>query len=281
MSGQVFRLGFRKYPAHGAALKVMPAASADDEERNRQEIRTAIQASQLVRDGKSPYFPLVYGNADCADLDLPELPRTSPYYMEGFDEVKNPAIEKYARASGSPTGKIRGQVLISELAWGDLTQYIFMDGRLRDSKAAYLLIEEIFMAIMDLQEHMAFLHNDLRSDNILVVVENGLRPMPLIHDFGSSRPIGTHETEYIEDARKFLSSLSFRQGRFDMKHKLPLSTITHTETLRHMMAAFLTNGSYVEQYSLDGYRMRGVLKWWRENAKPAFAGVGTAVHDLI
>lgn len=79
-----------------------------------------------------------------------------------------------------------GYLLISELAWGDLNNFL-KTFKLDYSDETFwtCLISDIFKAIGHLQKYLNVVHYDLHLGNILVLMEDNHMKI-LIHDFGRS-----------------------------------------------------------------------------------------------
>ena len=110
IAAQIFKLGFRDYPDVFVALKVMPHISHRTHSMNEQEIEVSVAASNLVKEGKSSFFPLVYGRGSCPDIALtpPEFgerdpnPGKNPQSVVLYDRVNNwkvvrNLIDRYTR----------------------------------------------------------------------------------------------------------------------------------------------------------------------------------------
>ncbi len=154
------------------ALKVLPIIDSNSYIKNENEIRIAVSASNLVLEGSSIYFPLVYEFDNCEN---------TIFYSDNFN-IKSSI---YQRRSGS----YKSHILLSELAKEDLYTYLYKNMGIEGSKISeenfLKLIKRCLKAINDLHNKLNVLHNDLHLRNFLIIeYENDI--IPLIHDFGSS-----------------------------------------------------------------------------------------------
>jgi hypothetical protein len=142
-----------------AALKILPheyfgrTGRINAYESNENEIKITNKLSELVMKGKCDCFPILYYGYECNDK----------------------------------------HVMISELAWGDLSVYIrkyLLEGSF-DYKLSILIniLIKIVKSIKIMQEHN-IIHNDLSIGNVLVKEDPTDRPLKavfLIHDFGRAK----------------------------------------------------------------------------------------------
>lgn len=216
-----------KSPYHNvdAALKIMPILTSEDEEKNKREIDTAIQASNLVVSGQSHYFPLVYGWGHCFDMTLfqnSKFEERAKYHSQialrarDFPS-KRKMLERFEKISMSLADidtrlnipkyveepKVEGDFLISELAHMDLSRWaseIHLESAWRD------VLNGILLGLQDLR-NLGICHNDMHLGNVLIKYENGL--IPLIHDFGKVEPL--NGTNVTQDLIRILDSLVGRE----------------------------------------------------------------------
>jgi hypothetical protein len=79
---------------------------------------------------------------------------------------------------------IRGQLILMEIAWGDMSMYLRRPERVEKEEQRTLVLHCLY-AIRDLQRKLGVVHRDLVLENILIQkIEEG--PIPLITDFGEA-----------------------------------------------------------------------------------------------
>ena len=200
--------------------------------------------------GKSEFFPIVYGAGRCNDTKFFENSAfKEPCSLYSFrvlirDKFLDTNIEKKKFMLSSRLSKNKKEiinigrkfthkindndekihykipsfVLLSEMAWGDLKQFI------ENYKSSIIenmynnIIIQVFLGINDLQEKLNVVHNDLHLGNILMLLYEGEKRRNegeketyltcLIHDFGKSEKISIWTSENrIEDYAKFTDAL--------------------------------------------------------------------------
>ncbi len=190
------------------AAKILPIINDNSFKNNEKEIRFAIEASELVLNNKSIYFPIVYdfelcnetyfhteNNAKFKSFALRFYDKSLRYQQFIFllnsnidnnikekilnlknKKLMNPdeIIEKLNLNIKLPD-KIQSHLLFSELACFDLNFYLdnfqgekFLSEILTFKNLHYLLLE-IFLAIKDMTIKLNLLHNDLHLGNILLI----------------------------------------------------------------------------------------------------------------
>ncbi len=312
---QVFELILVNLPDHKAAMKVMIVKDAMTEGRNEREMERAQAVSDLVTEGISPYFPILYGKAHCSTMRIhppsidqnskyydseaiyvfkdaqeravmrriyetyftAELPtfeeflstygkrryalgsqQYTPFFLAALGEEKYPEIKKLTIELNFP---VEAHILISEMAWGDMGNYI-KAGLLISPRHAYLFIEEVMRGIIALQDNLSLIHTDLHLENVLVrLVEDGvkgdMRPMALIHDFGRAESSTnlSDPREGLWDLRRFLTEF------------VPAATRNGHVSLRSMIKSSKT---FLEEVHLaqEFRTMAQALEWWKTNANP-------------
>jgi hypothetical protein len=178
------------YKWDGMAVKVMPILNKSSFNNNLKEIELAKEVSDLVVNGISPYFPIVYGWEFC-DSTL-------------FYNDKESGFAKQSRAF-QKTKDIQSHLLFSELAFSDLKNYIHRLSSIELDE----VISQVLKAISDLQEHCGIVHNDLHLGNILLLYNPKKYGVHiLIHDFGRSIKVKSlSKTQKKRDIIIFLNSL--------------------------------------------------------------------------
>jgi hypothetical protein len=174
------------------ALKVLPIINSNSYDKNENELRIALSASNLVLERSSIYFPLVYMFDECFD---------TVFYNDEYNE-KSQIYQKI--------DKYKSHILMSELADEDLYTYLVKNHSTLSTEDWIELINHCLKAISDLHNKLNVIHNDLHLRNFLVIkYEN--RIIPLIHDFGSSEFVSEDEIELYEynklDINFFLNNL--------------------------------------------------------------------------
>lgn len=229
--GEVYRVKYtiprgvmQGYEVLGA-FKIMPILTPESAQKNQNEIDLAVKASNLVKKGKSPYFPLVYTAGHCPDVTF--------YSQSKFTEPswKYACMTKIYDAYPTKTRRIQAlekqgisiptmlkqlgdehlcdqltipaDFLFSELANEDLYSW----GHKRHTVATWKkVLSSVVTGIYHLHFYLKECHNDLHLGNVLIV--NDLSPtsrvnlgtpqrsfymeyteVPLIHDFGKSVPL--------------------------------------------------------------------------------------------
>jgi hypothetical protein len=211
---EVYKVSINKVKNLFMAAKVLPITSNESYNNNKREFEFAIEASNLVLKGKSPYFPLVYDIAFCKETHFHGIKNTSIKFHEKslryqqfqqlLDSTKDQKIKlkivEYKRKFMNPdyvrdllklqdvklSNKIASHILFSELASFDLGYYL--DHHILKKRDLYLLLKHIFLAIQDMQLKLNLVHSDLHLGNIVLIKNDG-KYLPLIHDFGKSRKI--------------------------------------------------------------------------------------------
>ncbi len=302
---QVFELIFVNLPDLKAAMKVMIVTDAATEGRNEREMERAQVVSDLVTEGISPYFPILYGKGHCPAMRIRppsvewgskyydtkairafkesqeravmrriyetyftrEIPTFeeflstygsyTPFFVAALAEEKYPEIERLTIALNFP---VEAHILISEMAWGDVDNYI-VKGLLTDPRHAYLLIEEVMRGIIALQDNLGLLHEDLHPGNVLVRLvdddDGETRPMALIHDFG----LAVESTKLSQPYAALMAIEMFLTGFTEAVD------IHHPSSLRDIVETSYTFLKAVEDGREFG-TMAQALEWWKTNANP-------------
>jgi hypothetical protein len=237
-----------------AAFKVLPITSNADRDRNTQEILWATRAAQLVESGASTAFPLVYGSGECnikyshesrflrksrefqtkeAIADALPTKQDREAFMKRFMPLRRVMA---APPTGLPADfpfdyymekdRWLAQVLMSELAWGDLVQ--FAKAFPSSYKNALLwsdIVRQGLSAIHDAQRLMNLYHNDLHWGNFLVVLSPQLKAQILMHDFGksyapSAETIPWNSATRLQDAKTFLEGFAQMKDRFVLRDEM-------------------------------------------------------------
>lgn len=235
--GEVYLL---EYEANGKTNKmvgkIMPISEKKQETLNKNEITIATKVSDLVIEGKSIFFPIVYGWGLCNEtvFSTEKFKRLCEEYalkqdifskLEGKNyarfivETRNKNMNElisYARDKGITenfTARQMSNVLLSELAWGDLKQYIEQE---KDNITIAMydnIINQVLTGISHFQKYLNAVHNDLHLGNVLLLFNKDSKRQQyltcLIHDFGKSKisECSLSTEEKITDYVKFLDSL--------------------------------------------------------------------------
>ncbi|AVK75674.1 hypothetical protein pneo_cds_67 [Pandoravirus neocaledonia] len=222
----VFSAALRAPDATRMAVKVLAVVSDDSAARNNSEMTIAQAASDLVRQGASPHFPLVYGTTYCdavtyapgsllgaaaRDYDLRQqvIDAAPPARRRQVRAIVRTtadltaiadALEAYGLTIESldPGRPLAAYLLVSEMAWGDLASLAARTDLTADQW--FGIVRGVLMAVSVLQQHLSVVHNDLHFGNVLVALVatesdggGGAAPtacthmlLPLVHDFGRS-----------------------------------------------------------------------------------------------
>lgn len=229
-SSNVFRIGFREHKG-AVVLKILPHSNYDTKppdpngEKSTQEALIADRASDAVKEGKTTYFPLVFGRGTCDGAILPPPSSTARrsarelYDQARYWAISRAMIEQYvpleyqkgavewANGKGPeevldmirdnnvpgvtiPTNApIRAELILMERAWGDLSMYLWQAETV-DKEGVRKLILHCLYAIRHLQSVLKIVHRDLVPENILIQKikdkDGTVRPRPLITDFGDA-----------------------------------------------------------------------------------------------
>ena len=253
--GEVYRVKYT-IPATGyellGAFKIMPILTPESQQKNRTEIDLAVKTSNLVKEGKSPYFPLVYTSGHCPDVTFYPMSKfTGPSWSYAcmskiYDAYPNKTrrIQAFER-QGTSVADILSQLgdehlcdqltipadfLFSELASEDLYSW----GHKRHTMATWMkVLSSVVTGIYHLHSYLKFCHNDLHLGNVLITNDLGSKSgrltsyveyteVPLIHDFGKSIPLA-HGNRW-EDVRHFFDSLSKLAGEINNEYLAEVST---------------------------------------------------------
>jgi serine/threonine protein kinase len=255
-----------------AAAKIIPIFTDQDVENNANEVEIASILSRIVLRGDSYYFPIVYNVIECKNtifsgflkcldpnvINMQILKDIHP--MLTTKQIRDVSI--MIRDCHIPTKifikKIKGivgrdimkkfnpkeivikcNIMISELAWGDLRQYIRSKSKSRYiSKLVIYIMKEVFRAIYVLQSNN-IVHDDLHTGNILIMINDRGILVPLIHDFGKS---------YIN--RNF-SDIDYTRDIIDFLRSVENEMFTNVEVVRYVKLL----RKYVIKYQGDYSRL--------------------------
>ena len=122
-------------------------------------------------------------------------------YAKENKELNYPLFEKFFERE-----TLFGNYLCSELAWGDLSQYL-EGGHADTTRKQSVLLKGMIESVNDLQENINVVHNDLHLGNFLIQSEK--HPVVLMHDFGKSQVVEGKWTteERITDLDMMVSAL--------------------------------------------------------------------------
>lgn len=148
-----------------SVVKILPLKDKNSFEMNEKEMKIAQHASQIVLEGLSTHFPIVYDFGYCQDF------------------------------SGYKYKNISSHFIISERATCDLHQYLMYKKLTKERKNKIKI--QCLKAISDMHKYLGVCHNDLHLRNFLVIENNQNDVLILIHDFGSAEYRDTHlELDY-------------------------------------------------------------------------------------
>ena len=179
------------YRWNNIAVKIMPLLNKGSYDNNAKECELAMEVSDLVREGKSKYFPLVYDSTFCE----------STFFYNHNDSAF--AIKSKKFQSGDT---IQSHLLFSQLAYSDLKNYA---SRLNKDELNEVILQ-VLKGIRDMQLHCNIVHNDLHLGNVLLLYNpKKYKIQALIHDFGRSVKINKqfNSIQRKKDIIIFLSSI--------------------------------------------------------------------------
>ncbi len=166
--GEVYLIDSKNNDKLSFVVKLLPIINHNSLENNENEIDIAIQASQLVLEGQSKHFLIVYDSKLCNE--------TIFYNSKLITKSK-----KYQNGTKS-------HLLISELALSDLKQYLLYNN-IEENEWIYI-IKECMSAIHDMHSKLRVCHNDLHLGNFLILrnekKNQDYNYTILIHDFGKA-----------------------------------------------------------------------------------------------
>lgn len=279
MDGEVYLLQIGDVKMAG---KVMPVINDKSEQKNTNEIKIATFLSNIVKEGKSLFFPIVYGSALCTkttfsnnskfkkESDRYALIRNIIKQLEG-DRRKQVRFNAYTKSGKLDThediiafvksydieipDKIQGTsyIMLSELAWGDLGDFFIKYGDKIGYKMWNKLILQSLYAIRDLHV-LGIAHNDLHIHNMLIMFEqkNGkIEFLPLIHDFGKSEIVENWTMEMRKkDYESIINGLIEKSDYYNVPS--------------NMKTKLLKIQRILENYSSIGPIEKDLLKFWKK-----------------
>ncbi len=189
------------------AIKILPIVNLKSVSNNLKEIELAREVSQLVLDGKSKYFPLVYFDTFCDSTFFYE-------HNESKFAKQSLNYQRYDRVFTFDNFKIKSQLLFSELAYTDLRNYL-------SEKVDVIILNQIIIQVLqginDLQ-NCGIIHNDLHIGNILLLFNPLETINVLIHDFGKSIkldiPYKFTNLQFKKDIITFFNEITAYIGKF-------------------------------------------------------------------
>ena len=204
----------------------MPLLKSGDIEKNEKEISIAQKVSDLVINGQSSNFPLVYGYGQCDNIIFfhsSVFAEQAQYHaniemrryvfpdkikmLDRFERINMPLenIDQRLNITNFPTNfPLRGYFLISELADTDLQKW---SQYTHSSEVWAKILIDILMGLRDLRS-IGVSHNDLHLGNVLIKYDQN-NVMALIHDFGQSQELTINNLTF--DLVKFFDSLIDRE----------------------------------------------------------------------
>jgi serine/threonine protein kinase len=265
------------------AAKIMPIINEESRLKNENEINYATRASNLVLDGKSQFFPMVYGTSYCQNTKFSEgstlankcflysfknqlLQKVPEKYMERTkrflisDDLDREEIKQKTMRLGNLSIEtiqdveencaIPSNILMSELAWGDFRMFIAKYGYQTSNMSFHSLMRMIFSAIRDLQTKLGLIHRDLHTGNILLRIssEEGCF-LPLIHDFGM-----TANLPYPENVGKDWSDVAkILDESITEMERLGIEFVKYLKMADNKLKTMVSEGTF----SLDLF-----ILWW-------------------
>jgi hypothetical protein len=136
--------------------------------------------------------------------------------------------------------KLEGNLLISELANGDIisySKYLINRNEILSNNYWFEILGGVLKGIKAMQS-VNIIHNDLHPGNVLILIKNN-ETLPLIHDFGESEIVNEGETWNLE------------KRSTDIKHFLDM--ILRRELTLEQRTAFITDAMSDEfkQFTID------------------------------
>lgn len=220
------------------AVKIMPIINNKSLQNNIYESNLALEASNLVIEGKSRYFPLVYNWVLC---------ESTLFYNHQNSKFSNKSID-YQK-----TKELQSNLLFSELAYSDLKNYAL--------KLEYIILEEeidevilqVFKGVRDLQLHHNIIHNDLHLGNILLLYNPKVYGIHvLIHDFGRSlkvKVLGNNQRK--KDIITFI--IAIRELRRE----------PHLKKVIDFISESLDNVLEIIEESTSNFPILDVIRYWK------------------
>lgn len=232
--GEVYKVSISK-PSITLAAKIMHINSPESIRENLNEMKITEMASNLVTEGKSEHFPILYETFHCSDTLYTDsrndmaLDTVYYHYMKNikvpekvkreisrtFSESKKQNIKKLRKIiirtvkeyNGTDMTKILQEIKIPsnimfmEIAWGDLKNYMEKGAKISEENLFNILIG-VLTAISHLQS-INVVHGDLHIANVLLIKQDK-EFIPLIFDFGKSFIVDKWtNNERIEDVMNF------------------------------------------------------------------------------
>ena len=211
--GEVYKLKIGQDMIVGKILPIMDTKSLL---KNQNEMEIAKKMSDEVLLKNTIYFLLVYKTLYCENTLY--NPKSKFYensckyvlYQDNKREFwrnKNKSLDEL-NLNNLNNLEIPSNILISEIAWGDLREFTSRF-KIEYEHCDYIL-KHLFNAIKFLNETMNIMHNDLHMGNVLILLNNNLQIyIPLIHDFGKSEKMKTWTMyDRITDIYKILYDMS-------------------------------------------------------------------------
>jgi serine/threonine protein kinase len=157
------------------AIKILPIISSRALLNNLKEIELASEVSNLVLEGKSKYFPLVYFDILCD---------STFFYGHNESNFAKQSLnyQRYDSEITFDNFKIKSKLLFSEMAYTDLRNHL---SEKIDVSILNQIVVQVLQGINDLQ-NCGIIHKDLHLGNILLLYNPEKEIHILIHDFGKS-----------------------------------------------------------------------------------------------
>ena len=242
MDGEVYLVSIGKVKM---ACKIMHVIDQTSHEKNDNEVGIATFLSGIVREGKSKYFPIVYGSSTCYDTifsDNSKFKEESSRYVvieyilskidkrsdkkRFFRKVRNETDLSVIKGMASEKGiqvpddiPSTSYVMFSELAWGDIGDFFIKYGKKINLKFWDTLILRMLYAIRDLHRLNIF-HGDLHIHNFLIMFhkqDDLIEFIPLIHDFGKSKRVNKWSlNERRRDFEQMMSGMVERSDYYNV-----------------------------------------------------------------
>lgn len=190
-SAEVFLLQVNE---NNMVIKVLPIINKNSIEKNENEMRIALSASNLVLERSSEHFPLVYFFDECQDVK---------FYNDKFN-TESFTFQSFTFQKKLENESLKSHILISEIFKEDLYTY------LQKNHLTIEIINQCLKAIYDLHFKLNVIHNDLHLKNFLVDFKED-KILIVIHDFGQSHFVSEYDIKLYGydklDINFFLESL--------------------------------------------------------------------------
>lgn len=232
------------------AAKIMPIQNYKSVQKNNNEISIATYLSEAVKKGISPFFPIVYGSAQCENTIFSTTSKfkeqTEKHALIDYIRVRLKSKQKrfvaLTKASGqldtiekiklfaSENGidipnniPVTAYVMLSELAWGDIGDFFKKYGNKINHEIWDKLLLQMLYAVNDLHK-LGVYHGDLHIHNLLIMFKqekDKIETLTLIHDFGKSQKLKELTTQDRKhDLELMISGLIEKSDYYNVPNKI-------------------------------------------------------------